>query len=220
MNGRTQLSMLLAVVVLTACSSTRFVRIRHPLHVGQVDPNSVPFQAGREERPRGLPSGTLVDAASLTEVTPERVCLHMNLWSIPEVDADRGSYQSYRIALLNDQDGTEHTEGQVQLEQPVAQAYNGHIARRVQTGTRSVCASYRNRVCQRYRQEPVYRTFYEPHVWQVVNHPATVCFGNGGFVTPATSRVALELSGRGPGSMVFEWQFDSAVANQPVAQQQ
>jgi hypothetical protein len=220
MNGRTKLTILVAVAVLAACSSTHYVRIRHPLHVGQVDPNSVPFQAAREERPRGLPQGTLVDAASLTEVTPERICMQINLWSIPEVDPGRGDYQSYRIALLNDQQGVERADGQIQLAQPMSQAYNGHIAQQIHAGYQTVCAEYRNRGCVRYRQEPIYRTIFVPHVWQVNNHPATMCFPNGGFVTPATTRLALEVDGAGPGSMVFEWQFDSAVAGQPAPVQQ
>lgn len=210
-------------MLLGACSSTHYVRIRHPLHVGQVDPNNVPFQARREESPRGLPQGTLVDQAQLTEVTPERICMHTTLWTLDEVDPGRGIYQNYRIALLNDQDGVEMANAQIQLEQPITQAYNGHIARREQVGTRRVCANYqtqgRVRRCVRWRNEPVYRTVYYPHVWQVTNHPATMCFANGGFVTPSTTRLALEVDGQGPGSMTFEWQFDSAVANTAPQQQ-
>jgi len=216
MNGRILALILTATAMLLgACSSTHYVRIRHPLHVGQVDPNTVPFQARREESPRGLPQGTPVDSASLPEVTPERICMQTNLWALPEVDPGRGVYQNYRIALLNDQEGVEMTNAQIQLQQPTGQAYNGHIARREQVGTRTVCANYRQRQCVRYRQEPVYRTVYYPHVWQVTNHPAIMCFPNGGFITPSTTRLALEVDGQGPGSMVFEWQFDSAVANQP-----
>ncbi|MGE0785939.1 MAG: hypothetical protein AB7S26_09645 [Sandaracinaceae bacterium] len=203
-----------------ACSSTHYVEIRHPLQVGQVDPNSVPFEALREERPRGLPGGTLVDEAHLTEVTPERVCAGMNLWSLDEVNVARGDYNEFRIALLNDQDGVEVDTGTVQLEQPITQGYQGHIARQVPVGWRNVCNSYRNGRCVSYRQERVWRTIYEPHVWQVTNHPATVCFPNGGFVTPSTSRVAIEMDGHGPGRMVFEWQFQSAVQGGPPPQQQ
>lgn len=220
MNGRTKLSILVAVVALGACTSTHYVRIRHPLHVGQVDPNSIPFQAGHHERPRGLPQGTLVDLASLTEVTPERICMRTNLWALPEVDPERGVYQTYRIALLSDQEGVERADAQIELEAPSSQSYNGHIAQQVHAGYQSVCAEYRNRSCVRWRQEPVYRTVYVPHVWEVTNHPATMCFPNGGFITPASTRLALEVDGPGPGSMVFEWQFDSAVAAQAAPQQQ
>lgn len=223
MNVRTRFALIISTVALLAgaCSSTHYVRIRHPLHVGQVDPNEVPFNARREESPRGLPAGVLTDSASLTEVTPERICLHTNLWTLDEVDPNRGVYQSYRIALLNDQEGVEMTDAQIQLEQPVSQAYQGHIAQQVPAGYRTVCAQYRQRVCVQYRQEQMYRTVYIPHVWQVTNHPASMCFNNGGFITPSTTRVALEVDGQGPGSMVFEWQFDSAVAaTQPQQQQQ
>lgn len=203
----------------SACGATHYTRIRHPLHVGQVDPNSIPFQARREESPRSLPPGTLVDEAQLLEVTPERVCLRTNLWSLDEVDPERGIYESYRIALVTDQDGVEQSEAQIQLEQPQSQAYQGTIPQQIQDGWRQVCASYSNGVCVSYRTEPVYRTIHVPHVWMVTNHPASLCFANGGFVTPATTRLALELDGRGPGSMTFEWQFDSAVQQTARPQQ-
>ena len=122
MNARIGTGLAIVVgLVLGACSSTHYVTIRHPLHVGQVDPNEVPFNARREERPRGLPEGALTDSASLTEVTPERVCVHTNLWALDEVQPDRGVYQNYSIALLNDQDGVEELyvanddEGEVSL---------------------------------------------------------------------------------------------------------
>lgn len=222
------LTLLTLGLALSACSSTHYVSIRHPLHVGQVDPNQVPFEAGNQTRARGLPAGTLVDTASLSEVTPERICVRMSLWSIDEVDPTRGVYQNYRIAMLNDQEGVEMADPQVQLEQPVAQAYQGHISRRIQDGTRRVCADYQTqrrgrqtrRVCVRWRREPVYRTIYEPHVWQVTSHPANVCFNNGGFITPSTTRVALEVDASGPARMTFEWQFESAVAGGPPPQQQ
>ena len=214
MNGpkRIGLVVVAAAVIVGACSSTHYVQIRHPLQVGQVDPNEVPFEARREESPRGLPAGLLTDTASLTEVTPERICARLELWQLDEVDSGRGVYQNYRIALLNDQDGVENTDVQVQLEQPTSQAYQGHIAQRVPAGVRNVCAQYINRSCVRYRQEQMYRTIYVPHVWQVTKAPANVCFANGGFVTPSTTRVSLEVDGQGPGRMVFEWQFESAVA--------
>ncbi|HJL20329.1 MAG TPA: hypothetical protein RMH99_31975 [Sandaracinaceae bacterium LLY-WYZ-13_1] len=218
---RTGLAFAALGLVLGACSSTHYVTIRHPLHVGQVDPNEVPFNARREERPRGLPAGTLTDSASLTEVTPERICMQTNLWSLDEVNPDRGMYQNYRIALLNDQDEVENTDAQVQMGQPVTQQYNGFIERRVPAGYRRVCAARRNRRCVRYTRQRVYVTRRFPHVWQVTNYPANICFPNGGFVTPSTTRVALEVDGRGPGRMVFEWQFESAVAGgQPQQQQQ
>lgn len=221
MNRRTIFIATVAALLASACASTHYVHIRHPLQVGQVDPNSVPFHSRHDESPRGLPQGTLVDEAALTEVTPERICLRMNLWTLDEVDPQRGVYESYRIALLNDQEGVELSNAEVQLEQPMTQAYNGTIAQQIQDGYRTVCTGYRNRQCVGTRQEPVYRTIYLPHVWQVTNHPAVMCFPNGGFVTPATTRVALEMDGQGPGSMTFEWQFDSAVANTaPPPQQQ
>lgn len=223
MNARTlsiYLILALSVIVVGACSSTHYVSIRHPLHIGQVDPNEVPFQARRIERARGLNAGVLVDSASLTEVTPERICARTNLWSIDQVDSGRGVYQNYRITLRNDNNEVENTNAQVALEQPVTTPMQGHIARRVPAGWRRVCASYRNGRCVRFRRERVFVTRYFPHVWNVTNSPATVCFPNGGFVTPATTRVSLSVDQQGPGEMIFEWQFESAVQGQPQPQQQ
>ena len=197
----------------SACSSTHYVHIRHPLHVGQVDPNAVPFNSHREESEYGLPDGILSDEASLTEVTPERICVQTTLWSMPEIDSSRGMYENYRIALLNDQSGVENTTGQIEVQQTQSAVYNGQLRQQIQDGTRRVCANYRNRVCVRWRTEPVYRTIYVPHQWEVTHTPANICFANGGFLTPSTTRVSLEVDEQGPARMVFEWQFDSAVAN-------
>ncbi len=220
MNANSRLGLFVVVAALAGCSSTHYVEIRHPLQVGQVDPNSVPFEARTEESARGLPTGSLVDEASLTEVTPERVCARITMWSLDEVDPGRGDYNSFRIAMLNDQDGVEVDQATVQMEQPMTQQFQGHIARREPVGWRNVCAGTRNGRCVRYRRERVYRTVYYPHIWQVTNHPATVCFANGGFITPATTRAAIEVDRRGPGRMIFEWQFQSAVQGGPPPQQQ
>lgn len=217
---RIQLTVALALVA-SACSSTHYVEIRHPLHVGQVDPNEVPFNARREERPRGLQPGTLVDTATLTEVNPERVCAQMSLWSLDEVNPNRGDYNNFRISLLSDAEGVEVDQGTVQLEQPITQQFQGHIARQVPAGWRRVCRRRVNGRCVAWQRQRVYRTVYQPHMWQVTNHPAQVCFPNQGFITPATTRVAIEVDRRGPGGMTFEWQFQSAVqSTQPQQQQQ
>jgi hypothetical protein len=196
-----------------ACNTTAYVHIRHPLQVGVVDPNSVPFENTSAERQRGLPAGVLVDQASLVEMTPDRVCIQTNVWSLAS-QPQRGDYRNYRVVLLSDVSGVENTQGEIVEQQRTQQAYQGHIAQRVQTGTRRVCAA-RNRqgVCTRFRQQAVYQTVYRPHIWTVVQNPASVCFVNGGFITPATTRVALEFRPNGgAGSFTFEWQLDNTVS--------
>jgi len=219
MNGRTSLLLVAAALVLGACSSTHYVTIRHPLHVGQVDQNEVPFEARRVESTRGLQRGALVDTATLTEVTPERICARTNLWSIDEIDGGRGVYQNYRITLRSDVEDVENTDAQVQLEQPQLTPMQGHITQRVPAGWRRVCNQRRNGRCVSYRRVQAYRTIYVPHVWNVSNNGANVCFPNGGFITPATTRVALSVDGQGPGEMIFEWQFESAVQGGQPQQQ-
>lgn len=219
MNARITLTLVVALAA-GACSSTHYVAIRHPLHIGQVDPNEVPFEARRVERERGLADGALVDTATLTEVTPERICARTNLWSIDEIDGGRGVYQNYRITLRNDQDNLENTDAQVAPEQPTTTPMQGHITQQVPAGYQRVCNQYVNGRCVSYRSQQVYRTVYVPHIWNVTNNPAQVCFPNGGFVTPATTHVALSVDGQGPGEMIFEWQFESAVQGGQPQQQQ
>ncbi|MBZ0121752.1 MAG: hypothetical protein K8H88_32445 [Sandaracinaceae bacterium] len=207
------------VALAAACSSTHAVHLRHPLHVGQVDPNAVPFEARNEARERGLPPGVLVDEASIIEMTAERICLQTRLWSL-EDSPERGLYDAYRIALLNDQDGVEQTQGELQPEQPTMTPMQGHIARTVAAGRRQVCSYWDRGRCRGYRWETIYRTYYEPHVWQVTSSPAMVCFPNQGFVTPSTTRVSLEFRPvGGAGSFVFQWLLDSAVQTTPGAPQ-
>ncbi|MCB9591216.1 MAG: hypothetical protein H6719_00675 [Sandaracinaceae bacterium] len=219
MKARTVL-ILAAALAAGACASTHYVSIRHPLHVGQVDPNEVPFENRREENARGLQQGVLVDTGSLTEVTPERICAHTVLWSIDEIDGGRGVYQNYRITLRNDQDNIENTDANVSMEQPTTTPMQGHVTQQIPAGYRRVCNTYRNGRCVSYRNQQVYRTIYVPHIFNVTTNPATICFPNGGFVTPSTTRVALSVDGQGPGEMIFEWQFESAVQGGQPQQQQ
>jgi hypothetical protein len=55
-----------------------------------------------------------------------------------------------------------------------------------------------------------------PFVWQITHQPATMCWPNGGFVTPSTTHMTLELSDAGAGNRInFEWDFTSSVAAPP-----
>lgn len=203
----------LGALALASCSTTAYVEIRHPLQVGQVDPNSVPFEARGAERERGLPAGALVDQAQLTELTPDRICVQTNIWSL-QSRQERGLYANYRIVMLNDQSGVENTQGEVIEQTRQVTPMQGTVAERRQTGWRNVCAARNSRGgCVRYTRQAVYQTFYVPHVWNVISNPAQVCFANGGFVTPATGRVGLEFRPiGGAGSFTFEWQFANTVA--------
>lgn len=185
-------TLLFALVCLGACGSTTYVTLRHPLQVGQVDANQVPFHHAREERRRRLPEGTLVDQAELLVLNPEQICVRVTLWST-DLEPQRSDFTAYRIALLNDHSDVENTSAQIQLEQPMTAQYQG--IRGVYRGGYSRSAA--------------------PHMYAVTQQPATLCFPNGGFVTPATSHLTLELRGEGRTHLNFEWDFDSAVAARP-----
>ncbi|HJL14268.1 MAG TPA: hypothetical protein RMH99_01360 [Sandaracinaceae bacterium LLY-WYZ-13_1] len=183
----------LAAAVLVACGRTTYVRIRHPLQVGQVDPNSVPFEHTREERRRRLPPGTLVDEAQLLVLNPEQICVRVTVWST-DLEPQRSDFRGYRIALLNDRSDLENTSAQIQLEQPRVGQYQG--IRRVYRGG--------------------YRTTATSHTYTVTQQPAVLCFPNQGFVTPSTTHLTLELEDAGAGNRInFEWDFDSSVAAPP-----
>lgn len=187
------------VLLLSACGArTTYVTIRHPLHVGAVDPNLVPFESAREERGRQLPTGTLVDQAQLLSLTPDQICLRVSLWA-DQLNPQRANFSAYRIALLNDQPGIENTGAQIQLEEGTTASYQG--VRRATRYTGGVT---------------VVRTVPEPFVWQITQQPAVMCFPNGGFVTPSTTRMTLELNDAGAGNRInFEWEFGSSVAAPP-----
>jgi hypothetical protein len=123
--------LVLLALVLAACGGpTTYVTIRHPLQVGGVDPNRVPFDQTREERRRQLPQGSLVDQAELVSLTPDQICARVTLWA-DQTEPERSNFNAYRIALLSDQDGVENTGAQINLEQPSMQAYQG-VRRRAQ----------------------------------------------------------------------------------------
>lgn len=179
-----------AALLLGACGSTTFVTIRHPLQIGQVDPNNVPFENTREERRRRLPGGTLVDEAQLLTLTPEQICVRVTVWGT-DLEPERAAFQSYSIVLVADHAGVENAPQNVQLEQASYMQVQG---------TRNV---YRGG----YSSTPT------SHVYQLTRQPAQLCFANGGFVTPSTSHLTLELRGQGRGTNInFEWDFASAVA--------
>ena len=83
-NTKTLLAVCLAVAFLGACTRTVYTSIRHPLHVGQVDQNSIPLQAGGAEQERALPPGTLPDYAVLTQLPADQICIQPNLWSLDQ----------------------------------------------------------------------------------------------------------------------------------------
>ena len=184
---------LAAALALGACTTTSYVTIRHPLQVGQVDPNTVPFESRRQERRRGLPAGTLVDEAQLLSLTPEQICVRTSVWGT-QLEPQRADYNTYSIVLVADNAGVENAPQQVQLEQARVVQYRGFRG--------------------------VYRGGYSstrvPFVYQLTQQPATLCFANGGFVTPNTTHLTLEMRGPQRGTNLdFEWEFASSVAAQP-----
>ena len=191
-NARLILPFVLSALLLSACGATTYVTIRHPLQVGQVDPNNVPFESTREERRRGLQRGTLVDQAQLISLTPEQICVRVSVWAT-QLEPQRADFNTYSIVLVADNADVENPPQNVQLEQSSYAQY---------PGTRGV-----------YRGG--YRSVRQAFTYQLTQQPATLCFANGGFATPATTHLTLELRGAVRGTNInFEWDFTSSVAVQ------
>lgn len=203
----------IVLALLAACSVTHYTQIRHPLHVGQVDPNTVTFTATRMARSRGIPPQMLVDKASLVEVNGERVCADIALWSL-ETNPARGVMQNYSMSLLTNDDDVHVTSANVQVGAPQVTPIQGFVMQMEATGTQPVCtAQDQTGACIEWQRETIYQNVRHPHVWQVTSHPARVCFPNQGFVNPGTQRVSLEMQARGdPTKFVFEWEFTSALS--------
>lgn len=179
---------LVAAVLASACGATSYTTIRHPLQVGQVDPNQVPFENAREERRRRLPAGTLVDNAQLVTLDPNQICLRTEIWGT-DLEPERADYNQYSIVLVADDSNVENAPSNVQVEQPQMMQAQG--IRRVYRGG--------------------YSSVGQRHVYTITRQPATLCFQNGGFVTPSTTHLTLELRGRRV-NLNFEWDFVSSVA--------
>lgn len=185
---RVTAQILTAAVLVSACGATTYTQIRHPLQVGQVDPNEVPFENTRQERGRQLPAGTLVDSAQLVTLDPNQICLRTEVWGT-DLEPERADYNQYSIVLVADDNGVENVPTNVQLEQPQMMQYPG--IRRVYRGG--------------------YSSVGQRHMYTITRQPATICFQNGGFVTPSTTHLTLELRGRRV-NLNFEWDFVSSVA--------
>ncbi len=90
----------------------------------------------------------------------------------------------------------ENTSEQVQLEQATVAQYQGRRRRTRYTGGVTVM-----------------RGVAVPFMWQITQQPATICFQNGGFITPESRHLVVELADAGSGNRInFEWELDSSVA--------
>ncbi|MEC7526273.1 MAG: hypothetical protein VYE22_40705 [Myxococcota bacterium] len=158
------------------CGRTSVVgtQVRHPLHTGAVDRNEVAI--GR------LPAR---DRAALVEVTSERICAELELWTRPAGAGlhARGYPESYEIGLVADDDEVEQRDPTIRQAAPRRAARAGLFA----------------------PERP------GDHVYV----PGTVCFPNQGFVGVRTHRLRLELrphASRGR-TLVFQWDLVPAATD-------
>jgi hypothetical protein len=211
---------LFCVVGLSGCAGFVDVRMRHPLVVNSVDKNVVSKEHHFQERQRGLPPESMADEASLTRLGTEDICFDVTMRELDAIDLR--SVQ----AKLDVPGQVPRDQAQMWPDQPVARDYNGLVPQRVQTGYETYCSARAyNGVCISWQTRPVFGIVMVPGPVQVFETHARMCFPNGGFVTPATEVVRLDLTvprpaksfetgyngwGWGPGDKrtVFRWGFE------------
>jgi hypothetical protein len=164
------------------------VTIRQPLVAGALDRNSVVKEHGYAERSRGLPPGAMSDSASMTRVTEQDICFDVTMHELDPIDMNTVR------AKLDVSGQVPREQAQLWPEQPVQRSYPGLVPERVQTGYESYCASRAyNGVCIAWATRPMYGIVMRPGTVNVYETRARMCFPNGGFVSPRTEAVVLEL---------------------------
>lgn len=162
-----------------ACGSTvaSGVMVRHPLHTGSVDPNVV--EIGRLPRR---------DRAALVELTPDRICIEVELFGRGPEDA-RAVIENYDVGLVADDDSVEQRDPTVMRGSPHYASAGGGLFVQERQGRGSF-----------------------------LYFPSSLCFPNQGFVDMQTRRLRLELRDRGARrSRAFSWDLVPGTASQEPA---
>lgn len=205
-----------ALVLSAGCSRTVVTTIRHPLQTGALDPNIIALTYESTERQRAIPYGALSDEAEITRLDTSAMCFEVTLRDIPE--PGQGTYwtdlRNFEVGL-DAGDDIRIVEPEITLREPVQRDYQGMNPQEVQTGTRRECTRRAdNGDCRRWENRPVYETRYFPGIVPVIEGGGTICFGNGGLVTPETDHVRLVLR-RPVFELGWEWEFESIVELTP-----
>lgn len=204
-----------AMVLGTGCARVVSTTIRHPLQTGQLDQNRIAITHGGTERQRAIPRGSLDDEAQITRLDTEAMCFDVTLRDIPgEQGTIWTDLRNFEVGLDAGED-LRIIEPQITVREPVQRDYQGLNPQQVQVGTRRECTR-RNEdgECRRWEQRPVYQTQYFPGIVPVVEGGGSICFNNGGLVTPSTSHIRLVLR-RPVFRYGWEWEFESIIEVQP-----
>ena len=177
----------LAACVLCGCVPADVV-IRQPLVANAVDRNVISKEHRYAENQRGLPVGAMSDSAALTRLGAQDLCFDVTMHELDPIDM-----QSVRVKL--DAPGqVAREQAQLWPEAPVSRTYPGLVPTRVEVGYESYCAARAyNGVCIAWNTRPMYATVMRPGQVNVYETRARMCFPNGGFVTPETESLRLEL---------------------------
>jgi hypothetical protein len=177
-----------SLAALVGCVPTDVI-IRQPVVAGAVDRNSIVKEHRYAENSRGLPPGAMSDSAALTRVSEQDVCFDVTMHELDPIDM-----QTVR-AKLSVSGQVPREQAQLWPEQPVQRPYSGMVPERVQTGYETYCSAHAyNGVCLSWATRPVYGIVMRPGTVNVYETRARMCFPNGGFVSPVTENVVLELT--------------------------
>lgn len=201
---------------------TATTRIRHPLHSGAVETNRIALSYAAAESTYALPTGSLDDEATLVRLDPSAVCFEVKLRSLAEEAGRYADPAAWEMHVAWAEDAASAEAPAVFPRGVETAAFAGQRPEQQQTGSTTECVAHdsQTQACTRWETRPVYTTVYVPATIHVVTGAAGVCFANQGRITPATPKIALELTGPDSQELTFEWEFDlsGAPAQQPARQ--
>ncbi len=191
------------------------------------------------ERRHGLGPGTLQDTVEMVHFDPNRVCVRMSLWALPD-DLHRADFARYEftmsagdaMASLAPQRGRRNATPTVAEERlrPLAHlqvlgasedVHTGRETLMVPNGLRDQC-TFRDQYgyCRQWDTQLTHRGVRVDADVRVRSYVADLCFTNQGLVTDGTRQIVLEMRERRRARQ-FVWQIDpSAPMMQPQQQAQ
>jgi len=189
--------MVLSSLGLVGCGLKMDVMIRNPLQVGVVDqPNTITHRNGWQ--------------STLTRLDPEAVCFDIT-FTASQVHQPPNAMLSGQGLLMNS-DGTWFEDASVTQEfQPTVTSRQGTEAVQRQEGSSTECVrrNSRNNQCERWEEQPIYRTYYVPATYYDATGGGSVCFPNQGRITTTTPRVVFGIN-----RVNFRWGLQDMTAPQ------
>jgi len=197
-----------ALAVAGSGPRTESIEIGHPAHVGYLERNIIRMRYEGAEQEYGLPSGSLADDASMSELSPQRACFDVLLRNRDELAARYVDLRQWQVAMTTNDDFSMPPTGYSAFGAQ-ASSFQGQRPRQVIAGYTTECVQTDSETgaCRRWEERPNYSTVYDPAVITVVAGGGQICFAHNGRITPQTEWVELSLLGPDGDQIAFEWDF-------------